>query len=453
MLSLAFSSFAILSVTAPGFAADAPPDTAGYSVPVRSVPLAVTEALGSNVILNLFDQATHAHPEEFKVSWESVWNNIQESFEWDDNHFTTNNFAHPYNGNIFFNAGRSNGLSYYESMPLTAVGSLTWEYAGEVNRPSFNDFINTTVGGIALGEIFHRTAATIRDNRATGARRVWLETAGFIVDPVGGFNRLFRGEMGRVYANPQERDPNGLSVWLRFGARSRGDENFRFGSEATGSVTDLRLLYGDPWGEVKKPFDTYSFRIEAASADSGFLNGVRGEGAIVELGHANEQPVMHRYTLTQCFDFFDNAAYQYGGQSVQARWMKRWKKTEKNAFSTFVGAQGIILGAVNSEHVGLTQRSYDYGPGLGTDILAVWMHKNYPLLRGEYSIMWLDTKAGDNASHWLHRGDLEATYLFTDNLGASAAAGYFRRDSYYDDQPDVHQWSPEWRAGLTLRTH
>jgi len=446
---------ALLAATPPSATAaqSTSSDTTQYSVPVRSVPLAVTEALGANVILNLFDQATHAHPEEFKVSWQSVWDNIQEGFEWDDNHFTTNNFAHPYNGNIFFNAGRSNGLSYYESMPLAAAGSLTWEYAGEVNRPSFNDFINTTVGGIALGEMFHRTAATIRDNRATGMRRVWLETAGFLVDPVGGFNRIFRGEVSRVYANPQERDPSALSVWLRFGVRSRGDQDFRFGSEATGSVTDLRLLYGDPWGEVKKPFDTYSFRIEAASADSGFLNGLRGEGAIVELGHPDEKPVMHRYLLTQCFDFFDNAAYQYGGQSVQMRWMKRWKKTENSSFSSMVGAQGIILGAVNSEHVGLTQRSYDYGPGLGTDVLLVWMRHGYPLLRGEYSIAWLDTKAGDNASHWLHRGDLEATYLFTDNLGASAAAGYFRRDSYYDDAPDVHQWSPEWRAGLTLRTH
>jgi len=283
LIPLALSLIAALSTPAPGAAAEAkpaeakpadakpalhvPPDTSGYSVPVRSVPLAVTEALGANVIVNLFDHATHAHPEAFKVTWESVWNNIQENFEWDDNHFTTNQFAHPYHGNIAFNAGRSNGLTYYESMPLAAIGSLSWEFAGEVNRPSFNDFINTTVGGIAIGEIFHRTAATIRDNHATGLRRVWLETAGFVVDPVGGFNRLFRGEIGRVYANPEERHPSDLSVWLRFGARSRGDQDFRFGSAATGSVTDVRILYGDPFGEVKKPFDTYTFRVEAASAD------------------------------------------------------------------------------------------------------------------------------------------------------------------------------------------
>jgi hypothetical protein len=38
-----------------------------------------------------------------------------------------------------------------------AFGSATWEFFGETNKPSLNDFINTTLGGIAFGEMFHRT--------------------------------------------------------------------------------------------------------------------------------------------------------------------------------------------------------------------------------------------------------------------------------------------------------
>jgi hypothetical protein len=146
-------------------------------------------------------------------------------------------------------------------------------------------------------------------------RRVWLESAGFLIDPVGGFNRIFRGEVSRVYPNPQERDPNGLSAWLRYGVRTRGDQNLNFGTEATGTVTDFRLIYGDAFGKADKPFDSYSVRFEAASADSGFLNGLRGEGLIVALSNPTEQPNMHRYVLTQCFDFYDNAAYQYGARA------------------------------------------------------------------------------------------------------------------------------------------
>ena len=36
--------------------------------------------------------------------------------------------------------------------------------------PSVNDFINTTLGGIAFGEMFHRTAWLVRDTRAIGTR-------------------------------------------------------------------------------------------------------------------------------------------------------------------------------------------------------------------------------------------------------------------------------------------
>ena len=48
---------------------------------------------------------------------------------------------------------------------MTAFGSGTWEYFGETNHASLNDFINTTLGGIALGEMFHRAAWLVRDTR------------------------------------------------------------------------------------------------------------------------------------------------------------------------------------------------------------------------------------------------------------------------------------------------
>jgi hypothetical protein len=75
---------------------------------------------------------------------------------------------HPYQGNNYFTAGRANGLDFWESSALTAFGSATWEFFGETARPSLNDFVNTTLGGIALGEMFHRTAWLVRNTHATG---------------------------------------------------------------------------------------------------------------------------------------------------------------------------------------------------------------------------------------------------------------------------------------------
>jgi hypothetical protein len=420
--------------------------------PPRNVPLAIGEAIGINVVVNLFDQATHAHPAEFYVSPETWWENIQENFNWDDNNFVTNQFAHPYHGNTYYNAGRSNGLTYFESSALTALGSLTWEFFGEVNRPSYNDFYNTTLGGIALGEMFHRTATTVRDNEATGFRRTWRETAGFLIDPVGGLNRIIRGESGRVWANPEEHDPERLRVYLGFGVLSRGDEEFRFGSDATGSVLDLRMTYGNPFAEHKRPFDTYALRIEAASADSGLINGIRGEGMIVAFGDPSPGDHANRWGITQRFDFFDNAAYQYGGQMVEARYMSM--KPMGNAHLWFqAGLEGILMGAVNSEFTGLTLRQYDYGPGVGLDLGLGWHKNDTRMVWLEYQVLSLWTMAGDNGSHQLQRGELELMVPITRELLVSGAGAYFRRTSQYDDADDIEQWSPEWRAGLVLRTY
>ena len=96
---------------------------------------------------------------------------MQQGMVWDLDDFTVNQIGHPYQGNNYFNAGRANGLGFYESAAVTAFGSATWEFFGETNHPSLNDFINTTLGGITLGEMFHRTGWLIRNSRrpASGA--------------------------------------------------------------------------------------------------------------------------------------------------------------------------------------------------------------------------------------------------------------------------------------------
>src|SRR5215203_1376540 len=111
-----------------------------------------------------------------KVDWVSSgpkdWkNNFKLGPEWDVDGFGTNFFAHPYAGSIYFNAARSNGYSYFGSLPFAIQGSLTWEWLAENTRPSWNDLINTPISGAFLGEVFYRLSSNILDDRATGANR------------------------------------------------------------------------------------------------------------------------------------------------------------------------------------------------------------------------------------------------------------------------------------------
>ena len=110
-----------------------------------------------------------------RVTPKSWWVNMEQGWVWDLDNFVVNQVGHPYQGNNYFNAGRANGLSFWESAGITAFGSGTWEYFGETNHASLNDLVNTTLGGIALGEMFHRAAWLVRDTRATGT---WPDVEG-----------------------------------------------------------------------------------------------------------------------------------------------------------------------------------------------------------------------------------------------------------------------------------
>ena len=117
--------------------------------PERRVLRPYLESIALNFMYNGINHL-RGHPTA-NISFKTMWNNLLDGFEWDDNAWRTNQFGHPYQGSNYYTAGRANGLTYWESSGLAAFGSATWEYFFENNRASLNDFINTTLGGITLG--------------------------------------------------------------------------------------------------------------------------------------------------------------------------------------------------------------------------------------------------------------------------------------------------------------
>lgn len=82
-----------------------------------------------------------------KISLNTINRNISNGFVWDNDNFSTNLLSHPYMGSIYFNAARSNGLSFWESVPFPFAGSLMWEFIAESEPPAINDFLSTSFGG------------------------------------------------------------------------------------------------------------------------------------------------------------------------------------------------------------------------------------------------------------------------------------------------------------------
>ncbi|MHC2993881.1 hypothetical protein OB13_20715, partial [Pontibacter sp. HJ8] len=61
----------------------------------------------------------------------STWKrNLRSEPEWDTDEFGINFLGHPYQGTLYFNAARSQGYNYWQSLPFAVGGSLTWEYFG-----------------------------------------------------------------------------------------------------------------------------------------------------------------------------------------------------------------------------------------------------------------------------------------------------------------------------------
>ena len=116
---------------------------------------AAAEVTGINAAVQLFDR--YVTREEFaQTTLRSIRRNFTDGMVWDNDVFITNLFAHPYHGNLYFNAARTNGLTFWESAPYALGGSLMWEFLGETEPPAINDIIATTCGGMAIGEMTHR---------------------------------------------------------------------------------------------------------------------------------------------------------------------------------------------------------------------------------------------------------------------------------------------------------
>lgn len=150
------------------------------------------ETVGFNIGLWAFDRYVLKGHYAY-ISWNTIKENFRHGFEWDDDHLHTNMFDHPYNGSIFFNAGRSNGFNFWQSELFAIGGSAMWEMFMECEYPSTNDIIATPIGGAALGEVLYRTSDLILDDRSTGGERFGREFAAFLVDPMKGINRIVTG--------------------------------------------------------------------------------------------------------------------------------------------------------------------------------------------------------------------------------------------------------------------
>jgi hypothetical protein len=394
-----------------------------------------------------------------QISPRSWWSNVGDGFTYDDNDFVTNQFIHPFNGSQYFNAGRSNGLGFWSAYGTALIGAFHWELAGETHPMSFNDLVSTGVGGAAMGETQYRFSSMVLDTEATGGRRFFREAGAFLVDPIRGFNRIVSGRAWEVRPNPSDAadtNPVGQINDLSFGWRRVGD-----GASLENDVTDLGFVeffhhHGNVFDASRRgPWDYFTFEGQLNFGDDRTIGRLNIQGNLVTTDLGRDERARHAFGLVQHFQYNNNNAYEFGGQSLGAAVMSRWGRLGPLGMETRFDLIATILGAVNSEAAGIADvadperlREYDYGPGGGGNAGVALRWKDFPVFRADYRLHYIHTVNGSiyhqdgqpglDSYHWLHGVDARVDVPLGRSLGIGARYSTFHRRSHYSLQlPDL----------------
>ena len=381
----------------------------------------------------------------------STWSrNIRLGWVWDTDAFVTNMFGHPYHGALYFNAGRANGLDFWESAPLAFLGSLTWEYFGEVYQPSMNDLYNTGFGGIVLGEVYHRLGALVRDNRRHGTGRVLRELAAFPFDPIGSLDRLLRGGFTRVGPNRPDRLPGTLGLVVQGGGRLAVDSGAARRRVSSSFLVDL--AYGDAFRQpYAQPFDVFRMRLQVSPGGGG-VNILRVWG---RLWARELTPTFvasrHILTVNQKTEYVSSPAYKFGGQSVEVGLVSGFAAARGVDVRTELYAEGLMMGAVDARRTGIlgSERTYDFGPGGGVVAAASLQVGGTPVLSARWHWAYLHSVSGSPADHYTQFASVETVLPVTRSVGMGAYAGWYQRRSAYRGRPREATRFPELRGFLT----
>lgn len=433
---------------------------------------AAGETFGMNMSLWALDRyALHGH--YAYINLHTIKENLKHGFSWDNDHLSTNMFAHPYNGSIFYNAGRSNGYNFWQSELFAIAGSAQWELFMEREYPSTNDIIATPIGGAALGEVFYRTSDLFVDDSSWGWERFGREAAAFIIDPMRGITRILSGKAwsrrstsGRRFGLPP------LTIRVGVGTRAmlfHDDGNL----SKVGGTMIMDIEYGDRYSATsRKPYDCFNVLVELDMIKTQpILNRLEIRGRLLSRDIIDTKRCDLSVGMYQHFDFFDSdtisrraqkdnlkpcvVPYKFGTPaSVGAGVMFRYIDEPHVVFEAYGHLNAVILGGILSDYYRFYHRNYNWASGvsLKTGVsLKLPQHRVHIMVANRLYSLWtwngwyrsidgdiepadhaMDVQ-GDNSSAIFNYLELRINYRIWKRLYASFGADwYWRRTCYHD---------------------
>lgn len=405
-----------------------------------------------------------------KTTLHSVRTNLTSRLTWDDNSFLLNHMGHPCQGSIFYNAARSNGMNFWQSLPFTLAGSLVWEIAGETESPSINDLITTTLAGTGLGEVTHRLAGRIIREDERGPRRLMREVSAALINPAEGFNRLVTGRAWKV----------------RRDGRQSVESGHEADSDAPRLMAGVRYLAATDAFQDARMHPFFAFSIDYGQAADGeghdtpydFFSGDAaltfggGQPLVSQLhvtGRLCSTPIVDRkqafgelglyqylgYEDSELNDSSHVSPFPYGemasvgpGIAFVFPRLSPVLSAEQRFFAKCVG-----LGVSKSDYYHTDERNYNYGSGYGAAVMSrlVWRRAGMLQLDVNYlRLFTLSDRLGDRGNTRLLSVGLKARACLSRQLSLLVSASRQSRHSHYRQHPSHEASCYELKGALQL---
>jgi hypothetical protein len=396
----------------------------------------------------------YVHDEGYaRISWETVADNFRAGLTLGEDHdkFSTDQLGHPVHGAMYYNAARSNGFSFWESIPFAVVGAYAWQTVFEQNAHSLNDFVTTSMNGPTIGEPFHRLALMVRDNRARGAERVLRELGSALLDPATAFTRLVTGEIGAVAENPEGRFPARLKLYVDAGFQHVGH---RTQSNENQGLLQTEVVYGDPWSRPERlPFDHFEFAVDVSAPSSAWLTRIAVRGLVWGPEIAQTPSSSHLLATFLSFDYVNNDPRVFGMQAAKFGVLSHWRVSK----ATWLRTEALLVGSPltslftghSSESTIEIGRRYGWGPAAGLTAGFRVERNGMEYLRGDYALTWVHGTNSLSRNSTIHGVRVEGRIPVVGEFGLGGSWVWQRRLSTYDDFPTEAVTSPSWTAFVT----
>ncbi len=450
---------------------------------------AAAEVTGINVGVQLFDR--YALKSDFaQTTLRTLKRNFTDGMVWDNDFFITNMFAHPYHGNLYFNAARTNGLTFWESAPYALGGSLMWEFLGETEPPAINDIIATSMGGMAIGEMTHRLSKTLLDDRTRGFRRFLIEAGAAILNPIQGLHRIISGDAWRVRSEHycyHDYEESPIDVSMSLGWRYLADDGALFrGVQAP--YINFTLTYGTPVDGERhtKPYEFFDMEGNmGVGGGQPLVNSLQIVGRLWSMPILDKKDMTGEFGIYQHFNYYDAKPIKDGTELTPYRISEAAGFGPGFIFSLpQVGAltkleqrvfvSGILLGGTKSDYYNIIERDYNMGSGFSikSKTQLDFGHFGRFLLNAKYFRLytWKGYKQEDIATdfknvedlHYLNvQGDRSNAMLLVVNpvmeihlarqWSLTLSGAYYSRRTFYKYYDKVRANTFETKVGITCR--